>query len=235
VLLWLHLEQISYCCGVGSSVEYRFPWEKTDINAKPPLYTHRKFPQGVRYRKDARRRRISAVLHAAVGVCEGSDTGVVRTPGEDALLDRFGVEVFGEGAGDERGQLGVGGEAQGDELLGGEFVGVGCGCERGDAQAFFKTDDTILYLQRVGSEFDHDKGEEEGDENPSEIEVSLERPTAAGAVDGEAKIDERERHEDEVVEGIPRDMARGRLSFRHGGDHTRACVSLEEWQWRRSE
>jgi len=146
---------------------------------------------------------------------------VVGSPGGDALLDGLGGEFLGEGAGDERGEFGVGGEAQGDELPGRELIDVGRRGEGGDAQAFFEADDTILYLQRVGSEFGHDQGDEDGDEKPTEMEVSLKRPGAAEVVDGEAEVDEDEGHENEVVEGIPRDMARGGLSFRHGGDHTR--------------
>jgi hypothetical protein len=32
---------------VESYTEYRFSWEKTDINSKPPLYTYTKFALGV--------------------------------------------------------------------------------------------------------------------------------------------------------------------------------------------
>ncbi len=53
---------------------------------------------------------------------------------------------------DEGGELGVGGEAQGDELLDGELVDVGAifgGQERGEAEAFFEADDAVLNVEGV--------------------------------------------------------------------------------------
>src|SRR5580692_10723946 len=41
---------------------------------------------------------------------------IVGSPGLDAVLNRFGLEVFGDRARNERGEFRVGGEAQRDEL-----------------------------------------------------------------------------------------------------------------------
>jgi hypothetical protein len=49
---------------------------------------------------------------------------VVGAPVGDVLLDGFGLKSFGKGFVDEGGEFGVGGEAEGDELLDGELVDV---------------------------------------------------------------------------------------------------------------
>ncbi len=64
----------------------------------------------------------------------GLDALVVGSPCGDVLFDGFGFEVLGEGFVDEGGDLGVGGETEGDELLDGELVDMGVVCggeERG--------------------------------------------------------------------------------------------------------
>ncbi len=75
---------------------------------------------------------------------------IVGAPVDDALLDGFGFEVLGEGFADEGGELGVGGEAEGDELGDGELVDVGAvlgGEQRGEAETLFEADDAVLHLE----------------------------------------------------------------------------------------
>ena len=77
----------------------------------------------------------------------GLDAVVVTAPVDDTLLDGFGLEVLGEGLADERGELVVGGEAEGDELFDGELIDVGSflGWEKGvEAEALFEADDAVL-------------------------------------------------------------------------------------------
>ena len=52
------------------------------------------------------------------------DALVVGAPVDDGLLDGFGLEALGECGVGESGEFGVGGEAEGDELAGGEIVDV---------------------------------------------------------------------------------------------------------------
>ena len=56
--------------------------------------------------------------------CE-SDAVVVGAPVDDALFDGLGLEALGDGLVDEGGEFGVGGEAEGDDLLDVELVDVG--------------------------------------------------------------------------------------------------------------
>ena len=56
--------------------------------------------------------------------CE-SDAVVVGAPVDDALFDGFGFEALGDGLVNEGGEFGVGGEAEGDDLLDVELVDVG--------------------------------------------------------------------------------------------------------------
>ena len=56
--------------------------------------------------------------------CE-SDAVVVGAPVDDVLFDGFGFEALGDGLVDEGGKFGVGGEAEGDDLLDVEFLDVG--------------------------------------------------------------------------------------------------------------
>ena len=77
------------------------------------------------------------------------DAVVVAAPVDDALLDGFGFEVLGEGFADEGRELGVGGEAEGDELLDGELIDVGAVFgreERGEAETLFEANDAVLHF-----------------------------------------------------------------------------------------
>ena len=79
------------------------------------------------------------------------DAFVVGPPVDDALLDGFGVELLVGGFEGEGDDFSVGGEAEGDELLGGEFRDfglVGGGEQGGETEALFETDDAVLGTER---------------------------------------------------------------------------------------
>jgi hypothetical protein len=99
------------------------------------------------------------------------DAVVVGAPVDDALFDGFGFEILGDGLVDEGGKLGVGGEAEGDDLLDVELVSVGEigrrkeGCE---PKILFEADDAVLNFEVIDAGL---KGEdEEGgrDDDPPE-------------------------------------------------------------------
>jgi hypothetical protein len=129
------------------------------------------------------------------------DAVVVGAPVGDALLDGVGFEILGEGAVDEGRDLGVGGEAEGDELPDVELVEVGevgGGQEGGEAKALFEADDAVLELDVVHSgSYDEDK-ECEGDDDPPEEEVVMFGPVVDGGVDGEQEIARKDGKDEEV-------------------------------------
>ena len=91
---------------------------------------------------------------------------VVGAPVGDVLLDGFGFEALGEGFVDEGGELVVGGEAEGDELLGGEFLDVaelGDGKDGGEAEALFEADDAVLHFEALSA---GDAGHDEEERRP---------------------------------------------------------------------
>ncbi len=71
---------------------------------------------------------------------------------------------------DEGGELLVGGEAEGDELGGGELVDVGAigfGHEGGEAEAFFEADDAVLDFEgAVAGNFRHHEEDDRQDDPP---------------------------------------------------------------------
>jgi hypothetical protein len=78
--------------------------------------------------------------------CE-SDAVVVCAPVDDALLDGFGFEALGDGFVDEGGKFGVGGEAEGDDLLDVEFLDVrevSGWKECRETELLFEADDAVL-------------------------------------------------------------------------------------------
>src|ERR1700722_5133747 len=78
------------------------------------------------------------------------DSLVVGAPVDDGSLDGLVVEVLVEGSAGEGGELIVGGEAEGDQLGGGELVdpvALGWREKRGEAEALFEADDAVLHLQ----------------------------------------------------------------------------------------
>jgi hypothetical protein len=126
---------------------------------------------------------------------------VVGAPGGDALLDGFGLEVLGEGFVDQGGELGVGGETESDELLDGELVDVGAvggGEERGETEALFEADDAVLDFHGApASDACHDE-EDDGHDDPPEMEMPVDRPVVDGRVDGEDEVEQKQGHDDEV-------------------------------------
>jgi hypothetical protein len=133
----------------------------------------------------------------------GLDAVVVGAPVGDAFLDGFRLEVLSEGLADEGGELGVGSEAEGDELFGGELVDVGAvfgGKERGETETLFDADDAVLDLEGIfPAEASHEE-EDDGHDDPPEMSVRVARPLVNGAVDGEDEV-EQEYGQDEEVKG----------------------------------
>jgi hypothetical protein len=130
---------------------------------------------------------------------------VVGTPGDDALFDGFGFEVLGEGFVGEDREFGVGGEAQGDELLEGELVDVGAvggGEQGGEAEALFEADGAVLDLEGgVAGATGHEK-EDDGHDDVPEVRVLPAGPVVDGDVDGEDEVEQEERDDDEVEGGV---------------------------------
>jgi hypothetical protein len=136
------------------------------------------------------------------------DAVVVGAPGYDGLLDLFGVEVFGDGAGGKCGDFGVGGEAQGDELIEGELVDdaeLTFGQQVGEAELFFEADDAVLVLEGVATRLAGKDKEKDRHGYPPEMVMVIGRPGVPGAdgrVDGEREVEEQHRDEEEVEEWV---------------------------------
>lgn len=87
----------------------------------------------------------------------GLDAFGISAPMANALFDRFGFEVLGEGLVDQRGDFFVGSKAECDELFGREFAQVGSfvgGEKRGETEALFEADETILNPEIVDATFE---------------------------------------------------------------------------------
>src|ERR1700686_5289817 len=85
---------------------------------------------------------------------ERLDAVRVGAPGGDALLDLAWSEVVAEGAGDKGRKLGVGGEAERDDLPQGEVGagGEGVGWQQSSKpKALFEANDAILDLEVLGA------------------------------------------------------------------------------------
>jgi hypothetical protein len=126
---------------------------------------------------------------------------VVGAPVDDGLLDGFGIHVFGEGAVGEVGKLGVGGEAESDELGDGELVDVsvvGGGEQSAEAEALFETDDAVLGFEGVAAGTTGHQEEDDGHDDPPEIGVLVSGPAVNGDVDGEDEVEQEQRKDDEV-------------------------------------
>jgi hypothetical protein len=133
------------------------------------------------------------------------DAVIVGAPVGDMLFDGFGFEALGEGFVDEGGKLVVGGEAEGDELLRGEFLDVtelGDGKNGGEAEALFEADDAVLQLQVVHSALGREAQERCGDDDPPEEQVTVPWPVVDGGVDGEDEVEHQNWEHEEVHEGI---------------------------------
>lgn len=117
---------------------------------------------------------------------------VVATPVDDALFDGFGLEVLGEGFVDECGELIIGGEAEGDELLAAEIVDVGPlfgGKKRMESETLFKADDAVLNDKgAVAGATGHDEEDERHGDPPEEKNPVL-GPVMDGDIDGEDEVE----------------------------------------------
>ena len=102
---------------------------------------------------------------------------------------------------DEGGELGVGGETEGDELLDGELVDVGAvggGEERGDAETLFEADDAVLHFDGAAASDACQDEEDDGHDDPPEMESPVGRPMVDGGVDGEDEVDQEQGQNEEV-------------------------------------
>jgi hypothetical protein len=129
------------------------------------------------------------------------DALVIGTPVDDGFLDGLGIHVLGEGAVGEVGELGVGGEAEGDELGDGELVDVGAvggGEECLEAETLFEADDAVLGFERVVAGETSYQEKDDGHDDPPEIGVLVGGPAVDGDVDGEDEIEDQQRDDDEV-------------------------------------
>jgi hypothetical protein len=134
---------------------------------------------------------------------QGLDTLIVGAPVDDALLDGLLVEILAECFSGECRDFLVGGEAEADELVGGEFANPGAVFEReelGEAQTLFEADDAVLCAEGgTATEAGHHK-EYDGHDDPPDMQVWVFRPVMDGDVDGEDKVQE-EHGQDEEMEG----------------------------------
>ena len=131
---------------------------------------------------------------------------IVGTPSGDGLLDLFGVQVFGYGAGGEGGKFGVGGEAEGDVLLDGDGVDqaeIVFVEEVGEAELFFEADDAVLGAEggAAGGAYDQEKNHRHHD--PPEVGVLEAGPCVDGRVDGEDQVQKEQWEDDEVDGWVP--------------------------------
>jgi hypothetical protein len=130
---------------------------------------------------------------------------IVGAPVDDALLDGLGFEVLGEGFADEGWELGVGGEAERDELFDGELVDVGAvfgGEESGEAETLFETDDAVLHLGgAAASDTSHDE-EDDGHRDPPEMSVLVAGPGVDGGVDREDEVEQKHGQYEEMEQRV---------------------------------
>ena len=148
-----------------------------------------------------------------------SDPEVVGAPVDDGLFDGLGIEVLGEGSVGEGGKFGVRGEAEGDELAGGEFADVYvfvCRKERGQPEPFFEADDAVLYPACLHSADQSHEDEGEGHDDPPVEEVFVGGKAVDCNVDGKDKVDDEDRHQDEVESRVATSVALVALRCRHG-------------------
>lgn len=133
------------------------------------------------------------------------DAIIVATPVDDALFDGFGLEVLGEGLADQRGDFGVGGEAEGDKLFNGEFVDVGAifsGEECGETETLLKADDAVLDNEGAVTEANSHYHEDDCHDDPPEMSVLVTGPVMHRDVDGEDEVEQKHGQHEEVIERI---------------------------------
>ena len=126
---------------------------------------------------------------------------VVGAPVDDALLDGFGFEALGDGLVDEGGELGVGGEAESDDLLDVELLDVGevgGRQEGGEAEVFLEADDAVLNFEVVDAGLQGEDEEGGGDDDPPEIKGAVLGPVMNDEVDGDEEIEPKDGEHEEV-------------------------------------
>lgn len=131
----------------------------------------------------------------------GLDAVVVGAPVGDGLFDGFRLEPLGEGAVGERGELFVGGEAEGDGLLEGEIFEVGEGVggqESVESEALFDADDAVLQLEVVAAAFYGEDGEGERDDDGPGAEPGVVVAEVEGEPEGDSQVGEEDGDDEEV-------------------------------------
>jgi hypothetical protein len=126
---------------------------------------------------------------------------VVGAPVDDVLLDGFGFEALSDGLVDEGGELGVGGEAEGDDLLDVELLNVGeVGGreESGETELLFKTDNAVLNFEVVHAGLRGEYDECSGDHDPPEMKIAVMMPVLDSNGDGDDEVDEEDGKYEEV-------------------------------------
>jgi hypothetical protein len=129
----------------------------------------------------------------------------VGAPIGDAFFDCFGLEVLGEGFADEGGDFGVGGEAQGDELLDSEFADVRSvfGLEQSlKTETLFETDDAVLCPEGCPTTDASHYEEDNRHGDPPEVSVLVPRPRMNGGVDGKDEVKQEHGQNEEVKRWI---------------------------------
>ena len=130
-----------------------------------------------------------------------SDAEVVGAPVGDGLLDRLRFEVFAEGALNEGGELGVGGEAEGVNLFQRERLGLGqeLRCEQAlVAKVLFETDEAVLEAERIVAREAGNKEECDCHHDEPSVHRDVMRPTANQYDDGDDEVGDQNRKQEEV-------------------------------------
>jgi len=120
---------------------------------------------------------------------------------------------------DEGGDLFVGGEAERDELAGGELVDVGqlIGWKQGgETKALFKTNDAVLQLEVVDATFEGEDEERDGDEDRPVAEPGIFMPKVNGDPDGGSHIGDENGKDEEMDGGIDAVVVGVALRSGHG-------------------
>jgi hypothetical protein len=137
------------------------------------------------------------------------DAFVIGTPIDDALLDGLRFQVVGESFAEERGELVIRGETEGDELLCRELVDVSAffdGQERLEAKTLLEADDAVLHDEgAVAGYASHDE-QDEGQNDPPEMGVLVARPVVHGGVDGEDEVEQKQGQNEEMKRRMPAHM-----------------------------
>jgi hypothetical protein len=130
---------------------------------------------------------------------------VIGAPADNRLLDLIRGQFLCGSPPRESGKLLIRGKTEGDELLGGKIGDqrvIGGGQKCGKAEALFKANDPVLDMKGVNSALFGDEDEQDREEDPPESDMGEVAVAEVVEDEGENQIEEQERHDDEVVEGI---------------------------------